>query len=210
MIISAASAAGDSGDTAVSCGLPDGSLAFILSDGMGRGMKAAAESGTAIRRLRKMLRDGVDANRAIRELNRYMVNKSGEDENFATIDMTVIDKSTGKADFYKMGAVTSFLVRDHRVRRIQKPALPVGILPKVKLARVSVRLRPGDVIIMVSDGITEADTQDPGARWLEGMLGREDMSKTGPRVLAEKIAGEACARRKREADDSTVIAVKIL
>lgn len=157
-----------------------------------------------------MLRDGVDANRAIRELNRYMVNKSGEDENFATIDMTVIDKSTGKADFYKMGAVTSFLVRDHRVRRIQKPALPVGILPKVKLARVSVRLRPGDVIIMVSDGITEADTQDPGARWLEGMLGREDMSKTGPRVLAEKIAGEACARRKREADDSTVIAVKIL
>ena len=107
MIISAASAAGDSGDAAVSCGLPDGSLAFILSDGMGRGMKAAAESGTAIRRLRKMLRDGVDANRAIRELNRYMVNKSGEDENFATIDMTVIDKSTGKIAGFLNGLSTN-------------------------------------------------------------------------------------------------------
>ncbi|MFR2965352.1 MAG: hypothetical protein ACLTK0_02530 [Anaerovoracaceae bacterium] len=33
----------NSGDAAVSCRLPDGSLAFILSDGMGKGMKAAAE-----------------------------------------------------------------------------------------------------------------------------------------------------------------------
>ena len=39
-----AAAAGASGDAAGACRLPDGSLAFILSDGMGKGMKAPAES----------------------------------------------------------------------------------------------------------------------------------------------------------------------
>ena len=55
-VISSA-AAGDSGDAAVACRLPDGSLAFILSDGMGKGMKAAAESRIVINRLRKLLKE---------------------------------------------------------------------------------------------------------------------------------------------------------
>ena len=39
-----AAAAGISGDAAASCGLPGGSRALILSDGMGKGIKAAAGS----------------------------------------------------------------------------------------------------------------------------------------------------------------------
>lgn len=41
----AAAAQGVSGDQAVSCELPDGRFALILSDGMGKGAQAAAESG---------------------------------------------------------------------------------------------------------------------------------------------------------------------
>ena len=40
----AAAAQGVSGDQAVSCELPDGRFALILSDGMGKGAQAAAES----------------------------------------------------------------------------------------------------------------------------------------------------------------------
>ena len=45
------------GDTALSCGLPDGSLAFILSDGMGKGAKAADESRMVTFRLKELLKN---------------------------------------------------------------------------------------------------------------------------------------------------------
>ena len=57
------SAAAASGDAAVCCELPGGSIAFILSDGMGKGDRAAEESRIVITRLRKMLKDGEERQR---------------------------------------------------------------------------------------------------------------------------------------------------
>ena len=122
-VISSA-AAGDSGDAAVACRLPDGSLAFILSDGMGKGMKAAAERRIVINRLRKLLKEGFSVAYAIKEVNRIMIEESGSEDSFATVDLTIIDKDTGRAKFYKMGAALSFVVRGNKIRRISQPALP--------------------------------------------------------------------------------------
>ena len=207
-VISSA-AAGDSGDAAVACRLPDGSLAFILSDGMGKGMKAAAESRLVINRLRKPLKEGFSVAYAIKEVNRIMIEESGSEDSFATVDLTIIDKDTGRAKFYKMGAALSFVVRGNKIRRISQPALPVGILPKLRLTHVTAKLRPGDVLIMVSDGITEADRNDLSAFWLEDYLMKYAQT-TGPKVLAGKIVLEARNRYlSRELDDLTAVVIKV-
>lgn len=207
-VISSA-AAGDSGDAAVACRLPDGSLAFILSDGMGKGMKAAAESRIVINRLRKLLKEGFSVAYAIKEVNRIMIEESGSEDSFATVDLTIIDKDTGRAKFYKMGAALSFVVRGNKIRRISQPALPVGILPKLRLTHVTAKLRPGDVLIMVSDGITEADRNDLSAFWLEDYLMKYAQT-TGPKVLAGKIVLEASKRYlSRELDDLTAVVIKV-
>ena len=148
-----------SGDTAISSGLPDGSLALILSDGMGKGIRAAALSRLVASRLRKNLKGGMAPANAIKEVNAYMLTHrqtEGEEENFATVDLLLIDRTTEKAKFYKMGAATSFVLRDGKVKMLEKAALPIGIVPKVRSSQISERLRPGDIVIMVSDGITEA------------------------------------------------------
>lgn len=207
-VISSA-AAGDSGDAAVACRLPDGSLAFILSDGMGKGMKAAAESRIVINRLRKLLKEGFSVAYAIKEVNRIMIEESGSEDSFATVDLTIIDKDTGRAKFYKMGAALSFVIRGNKIRRISQPALPVGILPKLRLTHVTAKLRPGDVLIMVSDGITEADRNDLSAFWLEDYLMKYAQT-TGPKVLAGKIVLEARNRYlSRELDDLTAVVIKV-
>ena len=207
-VISSA-AAGDSGDAAVACRLPDGSLAFILSDGMGKGMKAAAESRIVINRLRKLLKEGFSVAYAIKEVNRIMIEESGSEDSFATVDLTIIDKNTGRAKFYKMGAALSFVVRGNKIRRISQPALPVGILPKLRLTHVTAKLRPGDVLIMVSDGITEADRNDLSAFWLEDYLMKYAQT-TGTKVLAGKIVLEARNRYlSRELDDLTAVVIKV-
>ena len=176
---------------------------------MGKGMKAAAESRIVINRLRKLLKEGFSVAYAIKEVNRIMIEESGSEDSFATVDLTIIDKDTGRAKFYKMGAALSFVVRGNKIRRISQPALPVGILPKLRLTHVTAKLRPGDVLIMVSDGITEADRNDLSAFWLEDYLMKYAQT-TGPKVLAGKIVLEARNRYlSRELDDLTAVVIKV-
>ena len=216
----AAAAAGISGDAAVSCGLPGGSRALILSDGMGQGIKAAAGSRLVVTRLRRNLKAGMPVAAAIKEVNRYMIEQAeGADmsEEFATVDLTVIDRQSRRARFYKMGAATSFIMRGGRVRKIKGTALPVGIIPKLRLTHISAVLKEGDLIVMVSDGITDADRNDLEARWLCDYLSEEiysadfDTGRMSARQIAADILAEAEARYVgRERDDLTVAAALIV
>lgn len=212
----AAAAAGTSGDAACALRLPGGRLAFILSDGMGKGMKAAAESKLVVDQLRKLLKRGVQPSRAIKIVNKKMISIKGvagrlsaKEETFATVDLIIIDKIDGFARFYKLGAAGSFLLRGGRVKKIQRPALPVGIVQRISASQIKLKLYSGDTLIIVSDGITEADRQDLEAKWLEEYLS-EISSAMDPSVLANEIANVARAKYKNgESDDITVFAVQI-
>ena len=257
----AAAAAGISGDAAASCGLPGGSRALILSDGMGKGIKAAAGSRLVVTRLRRNLKAGMPVAKAIKEVNRYMIEQAeaaslkspggtdfangqtgsaveqvnptpgqggtdfaaGQcssdcaDEDFATVDLTVIDRQSCRARFYKMGAATSFIMRQGRVRKIKGAALPVGIIPRLRLTHISAVLKEGDLIVMVSDGITDADRKDPEACWLCDYLSQNiyrdnfDAGRLSARQIAADILTEAEARYGgRERDDLTVAAALIV
>ena len=197
------------GDRVTTSYLPDDSLAFILSDGMGKGKKAAEESRIVTEQLKRLLKEGVPAARAIKAVNKAMVESKREGYSFATVDLTIIEKDTGRARFYKMGAATSFLVREGNTRRIEHPALPVGILPKLKLRAVSVDLKPGDVIVMVSDGVTEADRKDLSARWLQNFLCNLP-DNVGPINLANQVVTMAKRKYgKREKDDLSALVIMI-
>ena len=116
------------------------------------------------------------------------------------------------AVFYKQAAAPSFVVRGGRLVRIQQPALPVGIVPAVKLARVSLALSPGDTIILMSDGISDSGRRSWVSRYLTSLI--DDEMETGrcygPRQLADRILGEAIRQyRGRTADDATVAVVRL-
>ena len=206
-------AAAVSGDAAYACSLPDGRLAFILSDGMGKGMKAAAESKAVVKKLSRLLKRGTAPSRAIKIVNRELIRKSSfetdSNEIFATLDLLLVDKERGKAQFYKMGAATSYILRNQSVRKVEQAALPIGIVHKVQARQLCMRLFPDDVLVMVSDGITEADRDDLEAKWLQEYLTETD-SDLGPRNMASRIAKLAedkfSATKK---DDISVIVIQI-
>ena len=129
----------------------------------------------------------------------------------------MIDRQSRRAKFYKMGAATSFIMRQGRVRRIKGAALPVGIIPKLRLAHISAELKEGDLIVMASDGITESDREDPEACWLCEYLSQtvyradRDMEQLSARQIAADILAEAEKRYGgRERDDLTVAAAIIV
>src|SRR5690606_22888574 len=155
-----------SGDSDDRIELPAHKVALVLSDGMGSGRPAARESQAVVRVLRCLLEAGFDQQFAIKMVNAVLLLRSPE-ETFATVDLLVFDGRTGWAEFIKVGAAPGFSVGREgdpsgRVEVVWGSAAPAGILQQVDVTPERRRLRPGDTVVMLTDGLLESlpDTDD--------------------------------------------------
>lgn len=189
------------GDSHLLCRLEGGRLLALISDGMGSGDGAARESAVAVRLLGRFLRAGAPSRLAVETVNALMLNRGGE-EMFATVDLLVLDLTTGMAGFTKLAACCTLIARDGAVLRVEGGRLPLGILERVNPGRSRLRLLPGDVLLMASDGVMDA----AGAQALEALLldAPDDMPALAQRALA---AAERASGRHR--DDMTVICLRV-
>ena len=148
-----------SGDSYLCENFQNGTSIIAISDGMGNGEMAHAESSLALRVLKCMLNFDVPASEAVRVLAE-LKQQSNTDERFFSLDLCVVDKENGRAHFYKQAATTTFLLRRDTVRKIEMSGLPIGVALNKGIDQVNVDLMPGDIIVMCSDGIVDvfADT----------------------------------------------------
>ncbi len=179
-------------------------LVLALSDGMGTGAVAAAESRAALSLLEGLFTAGFSPRLAAKSVNAAL--NLREVESFATLDLGVVDLETGEAEFGKVGAVHSYLIRGRRVITIAGPCPPAGILREVEPAWQRRELLAGDVLVLVSDGIVPyPGEEDRMPAYLERIGIRE------PRAMAERIVELAVAETGGEAeDDLTVLVVHLL
>jgi len=195
------------GDSCIVRLLPDGRLIAALSDGMGQGEGAAAESRKCVSLLRKFVSAGVDRDAALSAVNSLLMMKSGEDI-FATADLCVIDLYSGVASVSKLGACSSYIVSERGVRVIAGGRLPLGVLERVEPASEKIEVHPGDLLIMISDGIADELKEGQGEALKKEL---RLMRRMRPEAAAEHLLGWAKARDAGgERDDMTVIAVRVL
>jgi len=187
--------------------LPDGRFIAALSDGMGSGEEAARESRRCICLLRKFVSAGIDRDAALTAVNQLMMMCSG-DEMFATADLCIINLYSGIASFSKLGACRSFLLQEKGIRQIAGGRLPLGILDRVDAASASAEVFPGDLLIMISDGVAD-EMKDGQITDLLAML--PSLRTCSPKEAVERILDRASHRDgTHRSDDMTVIAVRIL
>lgn len=140
------------GDGYISRSLPGGRHVLALSDGMGSGADAMQQSHTALMLTVEGLKAGYTRAQALDVVNALMLMCTGR-EMFATMDLCVIDLHSGEAAFEKLGACASYIVRSGEVRAIGADTLPVGVLDHVEPRSLRMTLEPGDVVVMLSDGV---------------------------------------------------------
>lgn len=79
-----------------------------------------------------------------------------DEEGFATVDLALVNTVSGYADFIKSGACTTYIKRGQTVKRILSHSLPAGILENADVEHKKEELQNGDMLIMMSDGISES------------------------------------------------------
>ena len=173
----------------------------LLSDGMGSGKEAAVTAGIAGAYLRGMLSSGISHAVALSCLNTLLASRG--EECFATVDLLEVDLMSGKAAFIKSGAAGSYVRRGDSLFRISSETAPIGILPDLDAEKTPFRLQDGDVVVLLSDGITGAQEE---SLWLCEMLTTGWLDD--PEEMADKLL--TGARRHNEArDDMTVILLTV-
>lgn len=176
---------------------------MILSDGMGSGEHAALDSMMTAGLVARMVRAGFRFGPAIKLVNSALLLKS-EDESLATVDAFSINLYTGFANFYKAGAEASFVVKNGHASKVESVSLPVGILGGAEFEQNSMHLGEGDVVALVTDGVTAS-----GSDWIPSEL--KSLAEKTPEEIASGIAETALKRRcDGYSDDITVAVMKIV
>ena len=191
------------GDSYVSRTLPGGRHVLALSDGMGSGVNAMQESHAALRLMVESLRAGYTRAQALDVVNALMLMCTGR-EMYATMDLCVCDLHTGETAFEKLGACASYVVRDGEVRAIGADTLPVGVLPDVESKSLRMTLRPGDVVILLTDGV--AGAYPGGEEALRAAIAK--FCWLHPQAVGERLIGQ-CLQSGEAKDDMAVLCARV-
>lgn len=198
-----------SGDGYAVLPLSDGRVVLLLSDGMGSGPAAAATSRAVLSLLRRLLEAGFNQNLAVRIVNTVLT-RQWENDNFATVDMCVADLYSGGVELIKSGAPPSFHMRQNRVHVLGAGSLPAGIMDEMTLYTAGRDVAAGDILVMVTDGVTDVYRgTEEGGKWIVKVL-REIVDLPAQEVadlilrLAQSGAGDL-----KNADDMTVLVARV-
>ena len=131
-----------------------GHMIFIISDGMGKGGRAALDGAMGAGLLSKLLSAGFGFDSSLKVVNSALLVKSSE-ESLATLDCACVDLFNGKCEFYKAGAPKSYVLKNNSLSKCELSSMPAGILRGIEFAKRTTVLNVGDEIIMMSDGITD-------------------------------------------------------
>ena len=172
----------------------------LISDGMGKGRDAAFTSGVCSVFLKKMLGAGNRVPTVIKMLNSFV--RAKPDECSATLDLMELDLLNGRVEFYKCGAAASYVKRGDNLFKLSAQTVPLGILKATDTAKLSFDSQKGDVIIMMSDGVTQGDED---CLWLFELLSGEWEPNLDN--MTNKII--AAARAHGSPDDVSVVLTRV-
>lgn len=178
-----------------------------LSDGMGIGRKANEESKVAISLLERLMEANVDKDIILKTINSVLRAKSNE-EMFTTLDLSFIDLYLGKLQMIKTGAPATFIKKKDRVEIINSGTLPVGILKDIDFNLYEEYIEDGDIIIMMSDGVLDANRDiDNAESWMKDII--TNINSINPQVIAKEILKKAQGIASNNRDDMTVLVTKV-
>lgn len=196
-----------SGDSFSMLDLPGGKQGVILSDGMGAGENASRESTLVVEMLEELLSAGFPKETAIQMLNTALA-MGREEVRFSTFDMSEFDLYTGKCEFVKAGASTTFIKRQDRVECIKSTSLPIGVLPRLEIDSTKKQMSDGDVVIMVTDGVMDALPVGEQEVLMKTIIMGTQM--TNPKEIAHHILEQVLeCSGEVPLDDMTIMAVGI-
>jgi serine phosphatase RsbU (regulator of sigma subunit) len=142
------------GDFFEAVNTPQG-LAVVLADVSGKGVSAALLASTLQGMVYSQLISGMPLTEIVDAVNRFFTYKH-IGEKYATMIITRL-RNDGDLEYVNCGHVPPVWICGNEVLRPSHGNLPVGLLADATYSSDRCQMKPGDRMILVTDGVTEAE-----------------------------------------------------
>lgn len=191
--------------------LPDDKLAFCIGDITGKGMPAAMLMANLQATFRSQVLVDDDCSVCITRTNKLLY-RSTESTKFATFFYGNFDPKSGKLSYTNGGHDCPILFsKNNEPIELESTGLILGIFEESSYSKEETQLQPGDVLILFSDGITEAMNPDLdmyGSERLQTLIqnNREKSASSIADLILKDI--DSHAKGATQSDDITLLIIK--
>lgn len=188
---------------------PDGRLAIVVADVAGKGLPASLMMSNLQAKTQAIVEVCQGPGEVVNRLNRGMA-RTCPGNRFVTLFYCLVDPATGELTYTNAGHNPPLLVHaSGTVEQLEAGGPVLGILPMMRFEEASAAMAAGDVLLLYSDGVTEAvNRQDEefGEERLLKVVSGADLKSAHAIVDAVHEAVREFTAGQPQTDDITVVA----
>ena len=193
--------------------LPGGRLGVALGDVAGKGIPAALLMASLQASLRGQRLSGpADLAQLMTNLN-FLIHEASPDNRYATFFYGEFDPATRRLDYVNAGHNAPMIFRAAgTIERLRATGPVVGLVEAGRFEQRGVDLAPGDVLLVYSDGISEAMNpadEEWGEDELAAAAGAAFPCAAQELIDVLFVAADAFAAGAKQHDDMTVVVVRM-
>jgi len=163
--------------------LEGGRMLIALGDVSGKGTAAALLMSSLHAAMHGQFTANRPLHEAITAVNKYLADNTPANR-FVTLFVAELDPSNGVLKYINAGHNPPLIGRtDGRIEQLQSGGFPLGILPSAEYEVGEALLAPGEVLVVYSDGVSEANNLK------EEEFGLERLSEVVRRNLSASASG---------------------
>jgi len=190
----------------------DGRVGLAIGDVSGKGISAALLMASLRASLRGVTLDSPrDFAKLMHQVNRLVYEASASNR-YATFFFASYDPATRSLECVNAGHNPPVVLRGEETIRLEADGPVVGLLPSAPYSEQSLTLQPGDLLILYTDGISEAMTMADEEWGEERMIAaaRRSMHKPADEVLDDLfVAADLFTAGAPQHDDMTLLILKL-
>jgi serine phosphatase RsbU (regulator of sigma subunit) len=190
----------------------DGRVALLVGDVAGKGMPAAMLMSSLQARLQVLAESTLEPADLVAKLNRGLLSKCPGNR-FITFFYSLFNSETGELVYCNAGHNPPMILRSGgKVERLEIGGPILGLFSALPYSEGRARLDPGDVLVLYSDGVTEACPPDSNDEFGEDRLAEivQDLGCEPVDAVLEAIVRElrGWVRGASFADDVTLLVAR--
>ena len=191
---------------------PNGNLLIAVADVAGKSIPAALLTATLQASLRTLAAQPGSLTELVDRVNRYACQQNLGGQRFTTAFLAELEPATGALTYINAGHNWPMLRRTSgAIERFEAGGLPLGILATRSYHSGTTELRPGDLLLIFTDGIIEAEDGQEREYGEERLLDlMRGLGEPGAKDAVHRLMSsvDAFVGLARQHDDITCLVVK--